>query len=215
VTEPPLLHRARSAPGRAELSDLEWGVAGRPVPGDSASGDVYLVEQRPSGVLVAVVDGVGHGPAAAEAAERAVDVLRAHPEEPLAGLVQRCDRALEGARGAVMSLAEFHGNGELSWLGVGNVEGVLLRIEAGTLAKPECLLLRGGVVGDRLPPFEASLLHVSPGDVLILASDGIGPSFLADLHVHRPVQSAADRILARHARITDDGLVLVARYRGR
>lgn len=193
---------------------VECGVAGRPMPGEQALGDVHVIAARPSGLLVAVVDGVGHGPVAAAAAERAADVLRGSPHEPLTALVRRCHQVLEGTRGAVMSLAEFHAGGGVSWLGVGNVEGVLLRSSAEATPKPESLLLRGGVVGHRLPTIEASRLHVSPGDVLILASDGISPGFLKDLKVRGPAQSVADRILASHARVTDDGLVLVARYCG-
>jgi phosphoserine phosphatase RsbX len=203
-------------PGRAPFSapKIEWGVAGRPLPGEKALGDVHVVETRPSGVLVAVLDGVGHGEAAADAAQRAAHVLRSNSQESLAALVRRCHQVLEGTRGAVMSLAEFHPGGAVSWLAVGNVEGVLLRTGAEVTPKPESLLMRGGVVGHRLPTIEASRLHVSPGDVLILASDGIGPAFLKDLKAHGPAQSVADRILASHARITDDGLVLVARYCG-
>ena len=78
----------------------------------------------------------------------------------------------------------------------------------------ETLLLRSGVVGSHLPPLSASAYAVKPGDTLILATDGIRRGFAAELVRAVPPQPAADRILARYARGTDDALVMVARYLG-
>ncbi len=50
-----------------KISWLEWGAASLVRPGDSESGDEHLVQFFPSGVLVAAVDGVGHGQEAAAA----------------------------------------------------------------------------------------------------------------------------------------------------
>ena len=193
--------------------NVECGAAGRPLPGEQAQGDVHVVAIRSSGVLVAVIDGIGHGPAAAEVANHAADVLRASTD-PVEMLLRRCHQVLDGTRGCVMSLAEFHPGGSVSWLGVGNVQGVLLRSGAEILQKPEGLLVRGGVVGHRLPTIEASHLQVSAGDMLILTTDGIAADYLNDLRTRGRAQAVADRILANHARSTDDGLVLVARYIG-
>ena len=60
------------------LPFLEWGAAGRPMPGEMVSGDQYVVWPLPDGVLLAVVDGLGHGPAAAAAASEAGAILQAH-----------------------------------------------------------------------------------------------------------------------------------------
>ena len=85
---------------------------------------------------------------------------------------------------------------------------------AKTTSASETLLLRSGVVGSHLPPLSASVHAVNPGDMLILATDGIRPGFAEELLPLVPPQPAADRILSRYARGTDDALVLVARYRG-
>ena len=102
----------------------------------------------------------------------------------------------------------------MAWLGVGNVEGLLRRASLRGRPAAETLVLRRGVVGGHLPSLEAWVLTVHPGDTLILATDGIRQGFAEDLLRAVPSQRAADRILARHARGTDDALVLVARYLG-
>jgi len=76
-------------------------------------------------------------------------------------------------------------------------------------------LLRGGVVGVHLPALAAAIVPIMRGDTLILATDGVRSDFLHEILPYRdPPQAVADRILARFGRITDDALVLVARYLG-
>jgi hypothetical protein len=68
-----------------------------------------------------------------------------------------------------------------------------------------------GVVGYRLPRVTVHTTWLGPGDLLVLASDGIAPSFIDDLRPEGAVGPLADRILAGHARAADDAMVLVAR----
>jgi hypothetical protein len=188
---------------------IEWSVALRSLAAES--GDQYLVERVPDGVMVAVVDGLGHGPAAAAAARTAVDVLRANAGEPPVSLLKHCHEALRSTRGAVVSLACFDGRG-MTWVGVGNVDGILVRADPD--AGAERLLVRGGVVGRQLPVLEAAQVEVARGDVLIFATDGVRSDFAEAVPGRGSPQSTADRILADYAKPTDDALVMVARYLG-
>ena len=195
---------------------IEWGVAAQPLEGEAESGDQYVVRPLPNGVLVAAVDGLGHGPEAAAAARSAVVTLEGYAHEPVISLVKRCHERLMRTRGVVMSLASFNAlDNTMTWLGVGNVEGALLRADATARPARESILLRGGVVGYQLPALHASILPVTRGDVLILATDGIRGGFAEDVTLSDPPQRIAEQILARRARGTDDALVLVARYLGR
>ena len=189
---------------------IEWGVAGRALDGES--GDRCLVKTFTQGALVAVADGLGHGPEAAVAARTAMETLEADADLPVTELLRRCHDQLRPTRGAALSLASFDARKQtMAWVGVGNVDGVLVR--ASPMARMERLLLLGGVVGRRLPHVHASVLTVSPGDTLILVTDGIRGDFAERLPMGGPAPSA-ERILARHAMDTDDALVLVVRYRG-
>lgn len=195
---------------------IEWGVAGLPVKGQQQSGDRYLVQPVATGVLLAVVDGLGHGAEAAAAAELAVQTLQGHAGDAVISLVQRCHETIRGTRGVVVSLASIDGiRGTLTWLGVGNVEGVLVSHADGRGPRRQTLLLRAGIVGAQLPSLAASVVALTPRDLLICATDGIRsdaswPAILTD-----PPQKIADRILAEYSKETDDALVLVSRYLGR
>ena len=194
---------------------IEYGVATMMLAGQTAAGDRHLVKPYADGVLVAVVDGLGHGAEAAAAADLAVRTLESHAGEPVVSLFNRCHDVLRCSRGAVMSIAAFSSrDGTMAWLGVGNVEGVLLRRAADAENRPEALLLRAGVLGKQLPPLIAAVVPVRQGDILLLASDGIRSEFAGDVMVTDRTQKIADRILASYGKGTDDALVLVTRYIG-
>lgn len=187
---------------------VEYWVAERPIPGQEQSGDRYLVADYPGGVLAAVVDGLGHGHKAGEAARLAIETLAAHPEEPVAVLMQRCHNVLRPTRGAVITIASIRADtGMLSWLAVGNVEAVLRRHDAPD-AKPVAILPRGGIVGDRLPPLNPATLPIAPGDLLLLATDGIGSMFVRDVALLEQPRQLINHIFAQHAKSTDDALIL-------
>jgi serine phosphatase RsbU (regulator of sigma subunit) len=184
----------------------------RSIPGEAESGDRHLVLPLPEGVLLAAIDGIGHGREAALAASAAIEALEDHAGAPLPALVARCHERLRGMRGVVMSLAEIGARTRtLTWLGVGNVEGVVIRAGSNAVGRRERLLLRPGVVGSRLPDLVPASLRIVPGDLLILATDGIAGTFDDSLQPYDRPQPLADRILKRYATGTDDATVLVAR----
>lgn len=185
------------------------------MPGEAESGDRHLVVPMANETLVAVVDGLGHGPEAAAASGIALETLQHHAGVPLDSLVLRCHQALLGTRGVVMTLASLDGrSGQMTWLGVGNVEGALLRADPGEGARRHSVMLRGGIVGHRLPGLRTTDLPVATGDLLVLATDGVSSGFTQGLTLGQPPQEIADRILAQYWKGADDALVLVARYLG-
>jgi len=141
------------------------------------------------------------------------EILEAHVEESVVAQVTRCHEGLYATRGVAMSVASFNlPEARISWLGVGNVQGVLLRRGLSRSVTEESLLLRAGVVGVQLPSLRVSVLPVSTGDTLIFTTDGINTDFDRRLARNHPPRKAAESILARHGKTTDDALVLVARY---
>jgi len=82
-------------------------------------------------------------------------------------------------------------------------------------ARSSLHLLRGGVVGVHLPALTAEIVPVTPGDTLILATDGVRSDFSNErLPQQDPPPKLADYILARWGTQNDDALVLVVRYLG-
>jgi hypothetical protein len=191
----------------------EYGVAKFVLPGEGESGDQHLVCCNESGILAAAIDGIGHGAEAANAAKAAATVLRNGVGEPIISLVMTCHEKLRATRGVVLSLASVDvRHGLMTWLGVGNVQGVLVR--ADKKLTQETLLLRGGVVGDHVPQLQASVVPVGQGDLLVFATDGIRTGFTGTLSPLENPQRAADRILKAFGNGSDDALVLALRITG-
>jgi negative regulator of sigma-B (phosphoserine phosphatase) len=198
-----------------ETGVIEWGLAARALPGQAVSGDLHLVKLVEGGVLIAVVDGLGHGNAATEAARIAIETLAAQGRAPLTTLVHRCNEALRQTRGVVMTLAVIQpAENLMTWLGVGNVEGMLVHFDSPAKSKTENVLLRGGVLGYQMPTLQANALPVTRGDLLIFTTDGIRPGFGKAILKDDPPQQLADRIMAQNFKGSDDALVLVVRYLG-
>jgi serine/threonine protein phosphatase PrpC len=195
---------------------IELGVWSRPLTSDEENGDGCLVKGVPGGVLIAVVDGLGHGREAAVAAQAAISYLDMNAGDTVISLFQKSHEFLRKTRGAVMSLAIFNGTDDtVTWLGVGNVEGVLLRRDSCVVPSRESILLRGGVVGLQLPQLYATVMPVFRGDVLIFATDGISNRFSDGLTISDSPQRLANRIGSQFYKGTDDALVMVTRYCGR
>jgi phosphoserine phosphatase RsbX len=193
---------------------LEWAAGERPMPGESVSGDRALVEIDGRAAVVVAIDGLGHGPDAAVAAERAAGAIAGSAGAEPTDLVARCHAALAQTRGAALSVASVDAvAATLTWLGVGNVEGRIVRASR-LRSESESLLLSAGVVGHELPALRPSSLRLARGDLLLFATDGIDPAFADSLDVSGSCEAIAARILERHARATDDALVLVVRYLG-
>ena len=190
---------------------VEWGTAGAALGGEAESGDLHVVAPFPDGVLVALVDGLGHGPEAALAARAAAELLTLHAGESPLALIQRCHVGLKKTRGAVMSVASIDAtDSSLTWAGVGNVEGVLLRCDEALGSESSRRV--GAYWADQLPPLRAEVLPVHRGDTLILVTDGLRSDFRLGLVVEQDPQVIADAIFARCGKAYDDACVVVARY---
>ena len=115
-----------------------------------------------------------------------------------------------------MSLAAFDvGDETMTWLAIGNVDGVLVRANPAASRPMESVVMRSGVVGLRLPTLQAAVTSILPGDLVVFATDGIERRFRDRMIEGTNPQEVADRLMASYRRPTDDALVLVARYLGR
>jgi negative regulator of sigma-B (phosphoserine phosphatase) len=191
---------------------LDWASAARPFPGEQESGDALFVGSFSGGTLVGLIDGLGHGPEAASAARAAVEALALTSSDPVDVLLQRCHVALARTRGAAVSLLSLR-EGVLSWVGVGNVEAVLLRGSSSeTPARIEHLLLVGGIVGQKLPRLQIRSVVVAPGDLLAAASDGLRPDFGSRID-RNASPSESSRAILEESEVVDDSLVWVGRIK--
>jgi phosphoserine phosphatase RsbX len=187
------------------------------VPGEYTSGDRGIaVDIDGDAALFGVIDGLGHGPAAATAALRAVDVLKGAPTERLEILVQLCHEVLAGTRGVAMTLARVdYAASTLTWTGVGNVTANLVAKDATGIHVRSSVRLAAGIVGYRIPEIRpAQVLSLRAGDLLIIATDGIDEEHLDCIDFAGSATVIAEEILSKYAKEFDDAMVLAARHRG-
>jgi len=194
---------------------LDWAVAGRPMAGQAVSGDLAAVQVTRSRCVIAVIDGLGHGPEAAAAAALAAGVVERHRAEPLEAMLLLVHEHLGESRGAAATLAIVDGDtGRMDWLGVGNVDGMVIRADQAARPHTSGVFLCRGILGYQQPnirPQEPIQLH--DGDVVVIATDGVRGDLAADVRHDTPVDRMATALLDAHATPDDDALVFVARFR--
>jgi anti-sigma regulatory factor (Ser/Thr protein kinase) len=185
------------------------GAFGRPFPGEPCSGDDASFVRGRDGLLVGVVDGLGHGEPARQASVRAARVLAAAVDGTPERVLAECDRQLERTRGAVMTAARVDPGGEASVAGVGNVCAHVYGPGPSWRFGGSSYVLGSPGRGCRIAVESHWLLT---RDVLVLFTDGIRSRLdltgELDLLREHPVV-IAQRIVERFARDDDDVLVLV------
>ncbi|MBI2301451.1 MAG: SpoIIE family protein phosphatase [Armatimonadetes bacterium] len=186
---------------------MSYGVVHRPKPGNSVSGDCWWVLERPGRTLVGLADGLGSGPAAASAAERAAEVTTEHADLPLPDILDECDRELQNTRGAAVGLLAVYTDERLvEYAGVGNVE---VRTTWNSGFKP---VSTNGIVGANYRSPRIYRGEYREGETIVLHSDGLRTAFDLDQELQRAdgaAQSFADRLADSYGRELDDVTVLV------
>jgi serine/threonine protein phosphatase PrpC len=178
------------------------------------SGDQFaVVATEDGGALLAVIDGLGHGPEAETAAREAVRVVTSSSSQSALGVLHACHEALGRTRGAVMSIVRVQ-EAALTWAGVGNVEAVFVPGPQ-SAGRRRRLVCAGGVVGYSLPVVREFGGPIARGDLVVLATDGLREDFADHIDVASSPETLVRELIARCRGARDDVLVLAARYDGR
>lgn len=189
---------------------LDWSVASQPLPGETESGDRCVVKVFETGALAVVIDALGHGAEASHAADVASGILEKNAPGTPDTLFNLCHERMRNTRGAAISMASFDWSRRtMTWLGIGNVAGVLVSAHSGGNPRVKQLVVHGGVVGYQMPDLHPLQMPIAPGDVLVVATDGIRADFTELLPLPINAQLLAERILEDYATRRDDALVLV------
>jgi len=178
---------------------MRIGAAIRPKPGEAECGDSYLVCPQGNETLVAVIDGLGHGPEAAAASRTARKYIVEHQEDSLRSLMEGLHQAMMRTRGAAVTLLRFQPDtGEMSHAAVGNVEVAGLFRES---VRPLCT---PGVVGCNLRKVVEKRFSIRSGDILVAHTDGVSRRFDLERYRHLGAQALADAVLADWGKDHDD-----------
>jgi len=189
---------------------MKFGIVYRPKSGHHISGDAYLIKEGEKATLVCLIDGLGSGKAAAEAAQAAIGCVEVSSTLPLSDIMAKCHQALRGTRGAVMVLLRVSfTESAMGFVGVGNIG---IHVHSSALVKP---ISRNGIVGYRLPRLQEITYPYTSGDLFVLHTDGISSRFILDdglwTKEAQDVQTLADEIAQNFGKDNDDVTVLVAR----
>jgi anti-sigma regulatory factor (Ser/Thr protein kinase) len=196
-------------PGSSQTASLSVGSVCLPVESEQESGDACAIVETGTSHTAIVVDGLGHGPQAAEAAQMALRSFHAGPDTPLVEMFTRMNRALRHTRGAAVSVLRLS-SGRAEYCGIGNIRALTLS-EHSTRHQ---LTGQPGVVGWSMPTPRIHAAPLAPGTTLVLHTDGIDPRWARDpspflLRLPPPLMSAALAHGHRHSR--DDATVLTAK----
>ena len=112
-------------PDAASPAAQEVGAICLPAEREQLSGDACAVVDEGAVRTAVVVDGLGHGPQAAEAAQTAIRSFHRAPDLPLPDLLTVIHRALRRTRGAAVGVLRLH-PGRAEYSGIGNVRVLTL-----------------------------------------------------------------------------------------
>ncbi len=200
----------RDSAGFATPCPLAFGVATRPRLGSAVNGDAFVVKRWGQSALVGVIDGLGHGRLAHEAAQVARQYVDTHFDRPLDLVFKGTARACVSTRGVVMALIRFDwAQSTFAFGSVGNVEARLFGVP-----KPASLVGRRGVLGHGAPPAAVTEHPWQPGATLVLHSDGLRTRWRWEdfpALVGKPPDVVANELLRALGRDEDDGTVIVVR----
>jgi hypothetical protein len=183
------------------------GGYSRPLPGFVECGDVFVIEGEAGGqLLVAIVDGLGHGSEAGMAAHAAARTIRDHLDLTVVEIVTRCDGALRATRGAALGVLKLDAAGSGEFCGIGNIEVRDL------VGKPPGVFCLPGIVGHNVRSLRAMPFSMQPGDIYCLHSDGVtSRGNLRDCLPGSP-EAVARRIVDAWGRPHDDASAVVLGY---
>jgi negative regulator of sigma-B (phosphoserine phosphatase) len=193
------------------VAPLDIGLAARARSGERESGDRAVALPFPGGFLLGLVDGVGHGPEAALAAEIAVTTLESDPRAEVRTLLEHCHASLRRSRGAAVTIVSIDlASREAVWAGVGNVEALLFRGNGERGSRVWSPVLVGGILGIDRPRIVESRISLAPHDALVFVTDGVDKPFQHTIDPRQLPQITANRILRECSTATDDAVVLIA-----
>ncbi|GAA1534703.1 SpoIIE family protein phosphatase [Streptomyces albidochromogenes] len=182
------------------------GLICLPADGETNCGDAGAIAEDHRMRTAIVIDGLGHGPSAAEAAQAALHAFHRQANRPLPDLLQALHQELRHTRGAAVALLRLH-HDHADYCSVGNIRALALSprgVDHHLTGQP-------GIVGWKIPTPRAHRIPLSPNTTAVLHSDGVdrhwshAPSRFM-LHLPPPLLAAA--IAHGHRRSHDDATVL-------
>jgi anti-sigma regulatory factor (Ser/Thr protein kinase) len=189
---------------------LQVGVVSTPIKGEDVSGDGWAIRKAGDSAMFMVVDGLGHGILAAEAAKTAEKIFNESRSASPAEIVQDTHDALKATRGAALAVVSIQLERQLlSFAGVGNIGASI--VTAGT---SRGMVSHHGIVGHHLSKVQEFTFPWGAQSFLVMHSDGLKTTWNLDRYpgIWNKHPSLIAGVLYRDfTRDRDDITVLVAK----
>ena len=196
---------------------LRIGAVCLPLLGEQACGDAWATKAVGDITLFLLADGLGHGPDAAAASTRAVEIFEEHAARGPAELLHLIHAGLRGTRGAAVAVAEVSWAASetrgVRFAGVGNISGLLLSRGAS-----RHLVSYNGTAGVEARTIREFRCPWPEGGVLVLHSDGVATHWSLEDYpglAQKDPALIAGVLFRDHQRPRDDSTVVVAGETGR
>jgi negative regulator of sigma-B (phosphoserine phosphatase) len=175
----------------------------QPMLGERVNGDAVVIRDEGAALMLAVIDGLGHGPIAAEAAQLAATALAGQSLQlSVLEMIKNVHDRLRGSRGVAATICLIR-NQRVEACAVGNVQ-----LSSSNATVP--LVLSPGVLGARVAKYHVCQGTLKPGARLALFSDGISSRVAWDDVRKLPPESACRHVFARFRKKEDDATILIA-----
>lgn len=204
----------RSQRRRAQpVARLEVGAVQVSKAGEDVCGDAWAWRLRDGRLAILVVDGLGHGYPAHEAARTAVDVFRKSHENAPASVIEEIHLALRATRGAAAAMIAVDlARGTAAYAGLGNIAGAVVPDGADR----RNFISHNGTAGHTAARIQEFNYVVPNASLIVMASDGLGTHWNLNAYpgLWRHSATTVAAILYRDfSRRRDDVTVVVAKER--
>jgi anti-sigma regulatory factor (Ser/Thr protein kinase) len=186
------------------------GVVSLAKRGESVCGDGWGTREMPGHSFFMVVDGLGHGTYACEAAGEAQRVLAESHEASAANILRDCHDALKKTRGAAAAIAAIsQEKGTLTYAGIGNISAAVIDGQ-----NRRGIASHNGTLGHQMRKIQEFTVPWNQESILVMHSDGLGSKW--DLGQYPGLASKHPSIIAAmlyrdFRREHDDVTVMIAK----
>ncbi|HTU40503.1 MAG TPA: ATP-binding SpoIIE family protein phosphatase [Candidatus Aquilonibacter sp.] len=202
-------------PGRKisqHLSPIDVGVVSVPIKGEDVCGDGWGAKKTADSLLFMVVDGLGHGILAAEAAREAERIFALALSNSPTPILEDSHNSLKKTRGAAMAVSALQPDRQLvSFAGVGNIGASIVGTETS-----RGMASHNGTLGHHLHRIQEFSLPWNSDSILVMHSDGLKSGW--DLQRYPGIWNKHPALIAGmlyrdFSRERDDVTVLIAKNR--
>ncbi len=189
---------------------IDVGIISEPITGEEVCGDGWGVRSSSDSILLMVVDGLGHGVLAAEAAREAERILSESRKHDPHEILLDTHAALKKTRGAAIGLAKIDLQRRvISFVGVGNVSASVVSQNSS-----RGFASHNGILGQQMQKVQEFMLPWNHDNILIMHSDGVATRW--DLERYPGLKAKRASLIASvlhrdFSRGRDDATVLAAK----